>query len=985
MTDTPGMEDQTAGMVACEPTTTSESMASTDSAQSNGNIKAAYHHQLSPQGASLIRRPSVDKSKQCPETPTRSLPISSSRLRQKTWASVASKGVDAIRLSAKSTNYSKRTPYRNGQLPGAGSYRLISVTQPEQQPTPTSRTIIDAKEATLRRSPPEGPHVNEEWPALTPVKAEDEGQNRSSEDTQNDKAQLTRIEEDTLTPVPDGVRMFADALSKLTKATGSCQETSNGQHHIEENSSEFEKKKADIPITDSTKWNTPTPSEFSKNAPCPASRKPVLPKIVTEFTRKPVQMAPSFAHYNPVAAPGYHSGAPKPNPFRASPRVASSPGSANSVPPREHRSSSYSFGNPTPPVKTPLEVTPKGKSIATPTPSNPFYAVSLNTTPRMDRSGSRIPRMSPRTLFPTSESELGSSNGNKASPFSPSKRSSIPLPTRLLHKNKDENATTHITEDRNPSMIFDRIETATTEEAVKDRESPEVGKADAISIVHMGHASQVDLQQEAKALAEDTDPFSDEMTVKQLSKNAPSQGPQLRISPEAERLIMGGGETKLPEKNIKETRGPSRQSESKREFRLSTDSLFATFASKRSKNSSYRLSFSGRPPAEENSTTPVGGTDGKSISKAKSADFGIRRVSSGHRPTRRKSSPEKEPRRPPSDKVEADPFLDTGAKDLESRNSPKEELEPIIQSEQLNEDSRGSPAPESTKKSSIPVAVGDSTPSPSKLPGSVERVRKSHNEAAKMNGPKSPRHINRFSASYGSPRRHPRRQSTDRVHHRAKPNNDDINGIDQPPLQNTENQGQKEKRHKKRRHRSAEPITVAPEPVKGKGSAAKGVFSNFRGLFTKHKAEAPKENTRNLLSYAKPMATSCLKLSVPASHSVPHLGTNGNGNVNGEFDHRHLEPPRSPALRDTAKISTITMEILDSARNEVDTSRKEKLIRLGKILIEAVNNSHDAEKAMLTAIQAAKEAEVACAMAKENAMKMGQVACDWTRPLPLTE
>lgn len=46
-----------------------------------------------------------------------------------------------------------------------------------------------------------------------------------------------------------------------------------------------------------------------------------------------------------------------------------------------------------------------------------------------------------------------------------------------------------------------------------------------------------------------------------------------------------------------------------------------------------------------------------------------------------------------------------------------------------------------------------------------------------------------------------------------------------------------------------------------------------------------------------------------------------------------------------------------------------------------MNNSHDAEKAMLTAIQAAKEAEVACAMAKENAMKMSQVACDWTRSL----
>lgn len=115
------------GMAVCEPISTNESMASVGSTQSTGNIKTAYPRfmtmidpalQIFPQSSSLIRRPSADRSKQRPETPTRSLPVSSSRLRQKTWASVASKGVDAIRSSAKSTNYSKRTPYRNGQSSG---------------------------------------------------------------------------------------------------------------------------------------------------------------------------------------------------------------------------------------------------------------------------------------------------------------------------------------------------------------------------------------------------------------------------------------------------------------------------------------------------------------------------------------------------------------------------------------------------------------------------------------------------------------------------------------------------------------------------------------------------------------------------------------------------------------------------------------------------------------------------------------------------
>lgn len=51
--------------------------------------------------------------------------------------------------------------------------------------------------------------------------------------------------------------------------------------------------------------------------------------------------------------------------------------------------------------------------------------------------------------------------------------------------------------------------------------------------------------------------------------------------------------------------------------------------------------------------------------------------------------------------------------------------------------------------------------------------------------------------------------------------------------------------------------------------------------------------------------------------------------------------------------------------------------QMGKVLIQSINHAHDAEKAMLNAIQAAKEAEVACALAKENAAKLAQVAEEW--------
>lgn len=784
---------------------------------------------------------------------------------------------------------------------------------------------------------------DKEWAAVASEQAEDSKEDTTSNAQANaiDEIKLTRIEEDTHTLIPDGVRMFADALSKLTKATACMEVGKGGEGQTSEVQEDYlpESGAAEAPSPGSTKWGTSAPSHSSTESQFSLHRKPQNLKIVTDFYRNPVQTERSSAFHGigvPVP-PGYHSRVPKSNPFRDRPRVASSPGSMNHLLTRESRAASCSLQNSPSPIRTPGAMIPKQKPMGTPTPSNPYYSASLNTTPRTDKSGSKIPRMSPRNLF--SESDSGAGNSSKATVFSPSKRSSIPLPSRLLQQNREDNGSGNLPEGTTPSAIFDRAEKITTDGTVAKENSSGMDKGNNHSSMNLRRESQGEMNSKTEGMEENVDPFSDDITVKQLSKSAPSHGPQLRISSEAERLIMGDNDIKVLEKNVKESRcpsrGPSRQSGHKREFRLSTDSLFATFSSKRSKNSSYRLSFSGKPPAEEGSPTPAGGQAGKSIPKAKSAEFGIRRASSGHRSMRRKSSPEKEPPHPTSEKLDADPFLDTEGKDLNSKQSTSIDREQVAEPGKPNEEPCSSPVVESAKKSSILVAVTDNSPSPSKSAGPVERTRKSQNEAPKVNSPRSPRHNSKISVTYGSPRRYPHRPSTDRAHYKPRPNNDIHTGPDQPSSQNADNQGQKDKRHKKRHHRSADPITTAPEPIKTKGSSSKGVFSNFRGLFSKNKSEAPKEIMRPLISYAKPTVASNFKLSVPASHSVPHLGTNGSGvpsgTSNGDISYRHLEPPLSPALRDTGMISTITMEILDSARNEVDTSRKEKLIRVSVI------------------------------------------------------
>ncbi|KAI5296289.1 hypothetical protein KEM52_004483 [Ascosphaera acerosa] len=50
------------------------------------------------------------------------------------------------------------------------------------------------------------------------------------------------------------------------------------------------------------------------------------------------------------------------------------------------------------------------------------------------------------------------------------------------------------------------------------------------------------------------------------------------------------------------------------------------------------------------------------------------------------------------------------------------------------------------------------------------------------------------------------------------------------------------------------------------------------------------------------------------------------------------------------------------------------MVTLAKILVDAVNHAHEAEKAMLLAAQAARRAELSCAQAQESALKVGRVA-----------
>jgi hypothetical protein len=71
------------------------------------------------------------------------------------------------------------------------------------------------------------------------------------------------------------------------------------------------------------------------------------------------------------------------------------------------------------------------------------------------------------------------------------------------------------------------------------------------------------------------------------------------------------------------------------------------------------------------------------------------------------------------------------------------------------------------------------------------------------------------------------------------------------------------------------------------------------------------------------------------------------------------------------------MQILNEARNERSSPKKERLLELGKIMVDAVTQARDAEKAMEEAKQAARKAEVANALCKRSLAEVEKCVMVW--------
>lgn len=184
--------------------------------------------------------------------------------------------------------------------------------------------------------------------------------------------------------------------------------------------------------------------------------------------------------------------------------------------------------------------------------------------------------------------------------------------------------------------------------------------------------------------------------------------------------------------------------------------------------------------------------------------------------------------------------------------------------------------------------------------------------------------------------------------------------------------------------------STAHESSKSQSSVSKGLMSNFRGLFHKRASDSteasiacstkkgskrptvtahgsPFPSMSNIHPIHRPTQASMNRSSAAAPKPGSHgLVVNSPGS-----------PVASPFPSDVSTTTTMAMQILDSVRRESSSPKKERLLELGKLMVDTITQARDAEKAMEEAKQAARRAEVAHALCKKSVGDVANLIREW--------
>ncbi|KAL8995392.1 MAG: hypothetical protein Q9169_004869 [Polycauliona sp. 2 TL-2023] len=178
---------------------------------------------------------------------------------------------------------------------------------------------------------------------------------------------------------------------------------------------------------------------------------------------------------------------------------------------------------------------------------------------------------------------------------------------------------------------------------------------------------------------------------------------------------------------------------------------------------------------------------------------------------------------------------------------------------------------------------------------------------------------------------------------------------------------------------------------KSQSSVSKGLMSNFRGLFHKRTSdvsEAPslrsntkssKRPTVNSHGSPFPSMSNIHPVYRPTQASINRNNATGQRTSGNSLMSTAPGTPtfNSPLPTEISTTTSLAMQILESARKENSSPKKERLLSLGKIMVDSITQARDAEKAMEEAKQAARKAEVAYVLCKKSVGDVANMVKEW--------
>lgn len=184
--------------------------------------------------------------------------------------------------------------------------------------------------------------------------------------------------------------------------------------------------------------------------------------------------------------------------------------------------------------------------------------------------------------------------------------------------------------------------------------------------------------------------------------------------------------------------------------------------------------------------------------------------------------------------------------------------------------------------------------------------------------------------------------------------------------------------------------SAARDSTQSQNSTSKGMLSNIRGLFHKRSSDNEPYSVRSSKKFKPTTSIGPSGSPFPPISEVhplhrPTLASN-NRRVIKDFKpitvDTHIGTPATPSFAsplpsEISTTTTLAMQLLESARTERSSPKKERALELGTIMVEAITQARNAEKAMEEAKQAARRAEVAYALCKKAVGDVSRRVLEW--------